>query len=125
MILINVVLGSCGQICIKAGMRNPSIHLSGGLVCKAMSLVKVIFTNPYVLAGFALYGISSLLWLAIVKSMPLSLAYPTIAFSYVIVTFLSWALFHESVSWTTGFGLFLICCGVVLVGMGIRNAAVR
>ena len=114
-----------GQICIKKGMLDPSIHLSGGFVSKVLSLLTVIFTNPFVLAGFMLYAASSLLWLAILRSVPLSLAYPTIALSYVIVTFLSWSLFGESVNWISVTGLFFICCGVTLVGIGLRHAAVH
>jgi multidrug transporter EmrE-like cation transporter len=125
MILINVVLGSMGQICLKQGMRTASIHLSGGFLSKIQSLLTIIFTNPFVFGGFALYAASSLLWLAILKSVPLSLAYPTIALSYVIVTFLSWALFGEYVNWVSLTGLLFICCGVTMVGIGLRHATVH
>ena len=124
MILVNVVICSLGQICLKTGMR-AAPKLPPGIVHKVVALVTLIFSRPYVFTGFALYGVSALLWLTIIKTVPLSLAYPTIALSYVIVTFLSWALFHETVNWISLTGLFIICCGVATLGIGLARAPVR
>ncbi|MDO8587241.1 MAG: EamA family transporter [Armatimonadota bacterium] len=124
LILINVVLGSLGQTCLKHGMSTAP-KLPAGLFDKVQALVTIIFTRPFVFSGFALYGVSALLWLTIIRTVPLSFAYPTIALSYVIVTFISWAVFHETVNWMSLTGLFIICCGVATLGIGLARASGR
>lgn len=125
LMLFNIVVVSVAQVCLKQGMLTAKVKLPSGILQKIQTLVTVIFTNPYVLIGFLLFAGSSLMWLSILKSVPLSLAYPTIALCYVIVTFLSWILFGERVNWLSVTGLFVICCGVVMLGVGLTRAASR
>jgi len=118
MILVNVALGSLGQISLKHGLNSIG-GISGGpgalgLVAGAL---KAIFT-PYVFLGFALYGISAILWLNILSQVRLSIAYPMISLSYVVVVILSSVLLRERISPITVGGLLLICIGVSLIGFG-------
>lgn len=106
-------------------MATSHIKLSGDVIDKIQALIIVIFTRPYVTVGFALYGASALLWLVILKNVQLSFAYPMIALSYVLVTFLSWLIFREHVNWISVTGLFFICCGVALVGVGLGRTAAQ
>ena len=61
----------------------------------------------------AFFGVSSVLWMYIVKHYPLSVAYPMISLSYVFGMLAAIAFFHESVSavkWI-GIGFIMIeCC---------------
>ncbi|MGC9317560.1 MAG: EamA family transporter, partial [Armatimonadota bacterium] len=79
LLLVAVSLGAAGQICLKIGVN----MLGGG--ASPLTVLKGIFT-PYVLSGFVLYGLSSLLYLVALSRLDLSYAYPFVALSFVLVT---------------------------------------
>lgn len=118
LLMVNVMLGSIGQILIKHGTSKlNTLHASQGFFVSLVNSFKAIFT-PYVFLGFCVYAVSSVLWIKILSQTKLSFAYPTISLSYVVVVTLSAVLFHEKVPWIAGVGLLLICGGVSLIGLG-------
>lgn len=117
MILASIMLGSTGQIMLKTGMTAVTGKTTEVGMAAVFAAVRAI-TNPWVFTGFIFYGISSILWLMILKKVPLSTAYPMISLSYVIVVILSAMFLGERPQfWQTGFGLALIVAGVSLIGM--------
>lgn len=71
---------------------------------------------PAFWSGFALYGAGVLLWLALLKALPLSTAFPLAAGALVVGTQLSGALFlGESVSRLHLVGVCVILVGLVVV----------
>jgi len=121
MILVNVMLATIGQLFLKSGMK--SVDMARG-VSALVSAIRAI-PNPMVMTGFILYGISSVLWLVILKRVPLSLAYPMISLSYVFVVLLSAAILRERITLLTAFGLVLICAGVTLIGIGMNAVTAK
>jgi drug/metabolite transporter (DMT)-like permease len=118
MLLVSVLLGSIGQIFLKYGSSRLATLTQGqGLFASLIDSFKGIFT-PYVFIGFCIYGLSSILWIRILRQVNLSFAYPMISLSYVVVVILSAMLFREKVPWPTTVGLLLICGGVSLIGIG-------
>jgi len=105
----SVCLGATGQLLLKTGVKQ---------IGKLEGLTGVLgaFRNPKVLAGFAMYGISSLIYLKVLEKCDLSYAYPLIASSYVIVVLLSYFIFHEAVPPKRVLGLLCVCVGVYLIG---------
>jgi drug/metabolite transporter (DMT)-like permease len=73
------------------------------------------FGNPYVLLGYILYGVSSLVWLIVLSRVEVSLAYPMMATSYVLVVILSRFLLAEEVTPLRFAGTLVICLGVYLL----------
>ena len=120
LLLISITLGSVGQVALKHGIaRMGGLHAGSGAVGMLTGAFKAIFT-PYVFLGFALYGISSLLWLNILSQVRLSIAYPMISLSYVVVVILSSVVLKEKINPITIGGLLLICLGVSLIGIGFN-----
>ena len=118
MLLVNIALGSTGQIMLKYGTSKLKVlHAHQGFASSMIDSFKGIFT-PYVLLGVLLYAISFILWIRILRQVNLSFAYPTIAVSYVIVTIASTRIFNERVSSVMTVGLCLISIGVILYGIG-------
>jgi undecaprenyl phosphate-alpha-L-ara4N flippase subunit ArnE len=70
--------------------------------------------NGWLLAAVILYGAATLLWVYILRSTPLSAAYPFAALSFVLVPVGAWALLGEALSWRYGLGMLLIICGILL-----------
>ncbi len=114
LLAVSLLLASFGQIFLKMG-------LAGGEISGGMGLVKA-FLNPYVLLGFAIYACSTLTWMLLISRVKLSVAYPMISISYVIVMILSALILKEDVNWLYGLaGLVFIAAGVTFVGKGMSG----
>lgn len=121
LILVNVVLASAGQIALKYGVNClHGLSAGPGLTGLLVGAVKAICT-PYIFLGFALYAVSAVIWLHILSHVRLSIAYPSISLSYVVVVILSAAILKEKVHPVTIAGLVLICFGVSLIGVGYAS----
>src|SRR5688572_2412211 len=108
LLLIAIVFGVAGQLLLKLGMRRQP----GFRLLQIMGLL----SNWPVLAGFACYGLSTLLYLHVLAKLDLSFAYPTVSLGYVLVIVMSRILFKEPVSPTRWLAVSIICMGVALVG---------
>ena len=109
-ILISVLAGGVGQVLLKKGMTNL-----GPLTLTASQIGSILWrmvTDPYVVIGLCIYGISSILWLTALSRVNLSYAYPFVSLGYVIMLLASWRLFHEDISL-----LRLLGCGVIILGI--------
>ncbi len=117
-ILVNVVLGSIGQISLRYGASQlGDLRVGQGLASSLLGAFRGIFT-PYVFLGLLLYAVSAVLWVFVLNQVRLSFAYPMISLSYVLVVLLSALILGEGVPTVTIAGLVLICLGVSLIGVG-------
>lgn len=110
LVLFSVSFGVCGQILMKQGMLTL-----GGPVTLRLSVLPAMLLQPYVLLGFACYGIAAVSWLVVLSRAPLSVAYPMLSLGYVVGALLSWRLFGESMSAAKLAGLLLVSSGVILL----------
>lgn len=78
-------------------------------------------TEPLVLLGLACYVTSSVLWLVVLSRVPLSVAYPFGALSYVLVVIVA-LITGEHVSALRWVGVVLIVGGIWFVS-GSREAS--
>ena len=111
LLIISIALGACGQLMFKAASRNLPPFSELGLA----KLMLTMFTTPLILAGFTSFFISSVLWIVALRSVPLSMAYPMVALSYVIIFAGSYYLFGEAVGWRHWVGAGLIISGILLI----------
>lgn len=116
----SIALSAAGQLCMKAGMQT--------LAALASTEGAAVFTAP-VLAwtgiGLASYALSMLTWLGVLTRLPLSLAYPLLSVSYILVYVgaTHWPLIAESATPVRSVGTLLIAAGVFLSSMPMRGAA--
>jgi drug/metabolite transporter (DMT)-like permease len=110
-ILVSVALGATGQILFKVGMQSFGQVTITGIWTQLIGILSV----PYIPVGFLCFGVSSILWLAIVSKLELSYAYPMVSLGYVIVILASWWLLREELSFLRLLGVAFICAGVALV----------
>lgn len=71
-------------------------------------------TNGWLIASLALYGLTTLGWVWILRHAPLHLAYPFMGLAFLIVPTLAWAFLGEPLHWRTLAGGALIMAGVAL-----------
>ena len=83
----------------------------------ATSIQSWIF-NPWLIAALALYGITTLAWVWVLRNASLQLAYPFMGLAFLIVPVLAWALLGEPLTWQTLAGGALILAGVALASIG-------
>lgn len=122
LLLVNGLLGSTGQLLMKQGaMKLQPVPATQGFAASLLDSFRGIFT-PYVFMGFLVYGLSSILWMRIIRQVPLSFAYPMVSISYVLVVVMSKILFGDKINLTMSAGLLLICLGVTLIGVGYGGA---
>jgi drug/metabolite transporter (DMT)-like permease len=65
-----------------------------------------------------IYGLATLFWIYILKSIPLNQAYSFMALSFIFVAIGSYWFFNERISLQLILGLILIILGLVLISNG-------
>lgn len=102
-------------LCTLFGVAAQFLIKSGSSTLMSASVVEMV-TNSRIFTGYALYGISTVLLTLALRDGELSLLYPVISLTYVWVTIMSFAVFHEQVTVTKIAGIAIICGGVALLG---------
>ena len=70
--------------------------------------------NAWLIAALAVYGAATLLWVWLLKSLPLNVAYPFVGLAFVIVPVLAAFLLGEALDWRHLAGGVLIAAGVAV-----------
>jgi len=104
LILLVSLLSCAGQLCQKqatqaSGKTTPFKHL-------------VVWLGLSVL----LLGVAMLIWLCVLQSVPVGVAYPMLSLNFVFVALAARWLWHESISLRHGIGILLIVGGVAVMG---------
>jgi multidrug transporter EmrE-like cation transporter len=99
------LFGAAAQILMKTGAN----HL-------AHPGLSAILTNLPLLAGYCLYGISTVLLVLALRNGQLSILYPVISLTYVWVTVLSVMIFRETLNLYKLTGISIIVLGVAVLG---------
>jgi len=113
--LASIGMGAVAQVLFKLAMSGPAVRgaIDGGGV---VAVVRAVALSPGVIGGVALYGLGTLLWLAVLSRAELSKAYPFVGLSFVITAVMGYFLFSDTMSLSRIAGTALIVAGVVLVG---------
>ncbi|HBW3328905.1 TPA: 4-amino-4-deoxy-L-arabinose-phosphoundecaprenol flippase subunit ArnE [Klebsiella pneumoniae] len=103
-LVFSSLLSCVGQLCQKQATRPSKSerrghHIFGWLGLALLSL-----------------GGSMLLWLSVLQSIPVSIAYPMLSLNFVWVTFAAWGIWREPVARCHWFGVGLIVIGIVILG---------
>ena len=110
LVMACTLFGAAAQMLIKTG-ANSLPHVSGFFP----NLLAMASSVPLV-AGYSLYGISTVLLVVALKHGELSMLYPIIALTYVWVAILSVVVFHEYLSPLRVAGVIVIVLGVAILG---------
>lgn len=71
-------------------------------------------TNGWLIVALALYGATTLLWIWVLRSAPLHLAYPFMGLAFIIVPALGWMFLGEPLHLQTFVGGALILAGIAV-----------
>lgn len=105
-LFVSILLGSFGQLMLKNGaVRSASTYHQ--------------LSDPFTIAGLLVYALSALLYLISLRRLPLSVAFPSVALSYVAVAVASHLLWQEPLGWLRLGGMALILLGVTLLNYSV------
>jgi drug/metabolite transporter (DMT)-like permease len=99
-----VIAISAGQILFKLAAR-----AADGAAGFPWSLF-----NGYLLMALVVYGAATLLWVWVLKTLPLNVAYPFMGLAFVIVPLLGAWLLNEPLDWRHLAGGVIIAVGVAV-----------
>lgn len=105
------VLGAAAQVLMKMG---------GSQLPQGANAIQMLTCLP-LLAGLAVYGVSTVLLILALRNSELSMMYPIIALTYVWVMILSVLIFHESLNAFKVLGVLVIVAGVAVLGRGNQS----
>jgi drug/metabolite transporter (DMT)-like permease len=111
LILLAVLLGATGQVIMKMGMKIYGQVSAASVWGQLVPILKI----PQVFLGFVCYGLSAVLWIAVVSNVDLSLAYPMVSLAYVLVFLASWLFLGEQITALRIAGLAIIVVGVLVI----------
>ncbi|RCS21650.1 permease [Phyllobacterium salinisoli] len=83
---------------------------------RAPDVMRLLFM-PVTWLGTVFWATELFGWMVVLESVPLSIAFPLMALSYVAMVFAGAWFFGESVNFRHGVGVFLITAGVICVGI--------
>lgn len=115
LILFTSATASLGNSLLKAGASASRENKAQLLEIRHLPFT---FMKPAILAGVAMYGISQLSWITVLRVVDLSLAYPLqIGLNFALIMFAAWFYFKEPVSPGKLLGVLMIFAGVAIIAI--------
>ena len=120
LLLVSVGFAVAGQLTLKSAMdqvgRIGKTSDFGDTLVRAMK-------EPLLWLGLALFGISALFWLIVLSRVRLSVAYPIVGISYIIIVLFARYRLNEHVPALRWVGVFVIAIGIGIIGFSFRRGA--
>ena len=113
LILVSVVLAAVAQLTLKHGMNQ--VTASSGALQLNGSSVKTVIRTPAVWGGLMLFGLSAVVWLAVLSRASLSFAYPFVSITYILILLADRFVLHQPIPGLRWAGVAFIMVGIVLV----------
>ena len=118
LILFAVVAASAiAHILLKMGMNQVG-EVGLEQVRNPARLAASLLTTPAIIPAVLIYVLSFVGWVLVLSRLQLSLAYPALALTYVLIPLAAWAILSEPVSRTQWAGVLLVALGIALTVRG-------
>lgn len=108
-LMIVVVFNTVGQLSLKY-----ALHTSTSSKKASMSIQDLLFSR-YFWIWFISYVVLTVLWLFVLRTIPLNKAFPFLGLTYAFVPLASQHFLSEKVVFSQWVGIVIIVTGVVLV----------
>lgn len=97
-----ILIAVCGQLLLKAGVQGtPNLFAQ--------------ITSAFTILGVGFYGCAAFLYLIALRRIPLSVAYPSVAVSYIVVALVAHFFWDETLTVGKVAAIALILAGVALL----------
>jgi small multidrug resistance pump len=98
-----ILIGVVGQLLLKSGVE------------RAGEGVLAQFLSPFTMGGLVAYGVGAIFYILAIRRIPVSIAFPSVALSYVLVAIAAHLLWHEVLGWQQFAGIGLIAAGILVL----------
>ena len=122
LLVVSVVFAIAGQLTLKSAMEEVG-RIGAREVSKAGETVKRAIKEPRLWIGLILFGVSALFWLVVLSRVPLSVAYPFVGVSYILIVAFSRLFLHEHVPALRWIGVIVVALGIAIVGLSFRRVS--
>lgn len=120
LLIISVVFAVAGQLTLKAAMNRIG-RIGGAEVSQAGDTLARAVKEPVLWLGLILFGISALFWLVVLSRVPLSIAYPFVGISYILIVLLARVVLNEHVPLMRWLGVVVVAAGIAIIGFSFRR----
>ncbi|MBF2066464.1 MAG: multidrug resistance protein [Calothrix sp. C42_A2020_038] len=107
-----VVLGTVGQLSLKYAFQVP---VNNSQVKQASNSIQHLLFSPFFWIWFISYIVVTILWLVVLRTIPLSQAFPALGMTFALVPLASNRFLREKIVFSQWFGIAVIIIGVILV----------
>lgn len=120
LLLISVSFSIAGQVALKAAMNRVG-RIGGDEIAAAGDTIARAAREPRLWLGLFLFGISALFWLIVLSRVPLSVAYPIVGISYILIVLLGRFMLHEHVPALRWLGVVVVAAGIAIIGLSFKR----
>lgn len=121
LLIVSVVFAIAGQLTLKSAMREVG-RIGAREVSDAGQTLKRAAKEPRLWFGLFLFGVSALFWLVVLSRVPLSVAYPFVGISYILIVAFARYFLHEHVPLLRWIGVAVVALGIAIVGLSFKRA---
>jgi small multidrug resistance pump len=109
---VAIVASQMGQVLLKLGATGlpPTTTVLDSLLAQVLRWETLV--------GLGCYGSGTLFYVVALRRIPMSVALPCTAVSYIAATVFGIALFHETLTMLKVIGLLMVCLGVIILADG-------
>ena len=120
MLAISVVFAVAAQFTLKAAMNEVGRIGASEIAAAGDTIIRTL-KEPRLWLGLTLFGISAMFWLVVLSRVDLSVAYPFVGLTYIIVVLISRLFLHEHVTALRWLGVVVVATGIAIVGFSFRG----
>lgn len=118
LLLTSVVFAVAGQLTLKSAMDNIGRIDRNSAFSETLARAA---REPRLWLGLAIFGISALFWLVVLSRVRLSVAYPVVGISYILIVVLARFGLNEHVPLLRWIGVTVIAVGIGIIGLSFRT----
>jgi multidrug transporter EmrE-like cation transporter len=121
LLVVSVGFAIAGQLTLKAAMNSVG-RIGSAEVTNAGETIVRAAKEPKLWVGLVLFGISAIFWLVVLSRVPLSVAYPFVGISYILIVLFARIFLNEHVPTLRWIGVLVVALGIAIVGLSFRRA---
>ena len=120
LLVVSVVFAIAGQLMLKSAMTAIG-RIGANEVSAAGETLTRAIGEPRLWIGLILFGVSALFWLVVLSRVPLSVAYPFVGVSYILIVAFARFFLDEQVPFFRWVGVWVVALGIAIVGLSFRR----
>jgi multidrug transporter EmrE-like cation transporter len=120
MLAISVGFAVAAQFTLKLAMNSVG-RIGSTEIAAAGETISRALREPRLWLGLTLFGVSAVFWLVVLSRVDLSVAYPFVGLSYIVVVMFSRLFLHEQVSALRWIGVVVVAVGIAIIGFSFRG----